>query len=67
MTQLRQEGLLDGETVKLVVKEGEVTVFPQGLAHSIKCVSHYDCVYITFFNSADPGVTSAPDFEKYHK
>ena len=64
VTQLRQEGLLDGEAVKLIVKEGEVTVFPQGLAHSIKCVSSCDCVYITYFNSADPGVSAAPDFKR---
>ena len=61
-TKLRFEGLRKPRIVKLHVKRGEVTVFPQGLAHSIQCIDRHGCLYITFFNSADPGVTAAPDF-----
>ena len=61
-TKLRIGGLSEPRVVMLHVKHGQVTVFPQGLAHSIQCLSKTGCIYITFFNSADPGITAAPDF-----
>lgn len=61
-TNLRFEGLSGPRVVVSTLKPGEVTVFPQGLAHDTTCVCKTGCVYIAFFNSADGGVTPAPDF-----
>lgn len=61
-TKLKFEGLSKPRVVSLKVRHSEVTIFPQGLAHSIQCLSRSGCLYITFFNSADPGITGAPNF-----
>ena len=39
-----------------LLSAGQATVFPQGLVHSVRCVSKSFCEYVATFNSADPGL-----------
>lgn len=59
---VRFEGLDTPRLVSNVLSPGQVTVFPQGLAHESRCVSEEPCVCIGFLNSGDPGITLAPPF-----
>lgn len=63
-TKLRFEALpfAKPRIVTNIVKASQVSVFPQGLAHEVTCISKYPCTYIAFFNSADAGGTVAPSF-----
>lgn len=62
LTSLRFEGFANARVVRLTLSRGHVTVFPQGLPHTIKCASAAGCNYVTFYNSADAGVVAAPAF-----
>lgn len=57
---VRFEGLGNPRVVRNVLQSGQVTVFPQGLAHETKCISKVPCLFISYLNSADPGITGAP-------
>lgn len=49
-------------TPRVIVSElppGHVTSIPQGLPHSVKCISDEPCKYHVFFNTADPGFALA--------
>ncbi len=62
LTNLRFEGMQKQRVVRLTLSRGHVTVFPQGLPHSLTCASDAGCMYVSFFNTADPGLTAAPLF-----
>lgn len=47
---------LNPRTVVNTIKAGESTVFPQGLPHTTTCISKQDCIFLSVFNSADPGL-----------
>lgn len=53
------EGLVEPRVVRNIVRKGEATVFPQGLAHGVKCISKYTCIFDAVLNSADIGVVAA--------
>lgn len=53
------EGASNPRVVRNRLRAGESTVFPQGLVHSVRCVSKKDCMYVATFNSADPGFVLA--------
>lgn len=61
-TSLRFEGLTAARIVRLNLRRGFVTVFPQGLPHKLRCTSLSGCTYISFFNTADPGDIEGPEF-----
>ena len=46
--------------VRVDVKEGEATVFPQGLIHQVHCKVGFVCSYYAVFTSADPGTVVVP-------
>ncbi len=56
---IKLEGLVNVRKVKSILKPGTVSSIPQGLPHTVKCVSEEKCVYHIFFNSADSGFTPA--------
>jgi len=62
ITSLRFEGASDARVVRLTLRRGRVTCFPQGLPHTLTCASEAGCTYVSFFNSADYGVVAAPIF-----
>ena len=47
---------LNPRKVTNIIKAGESTVFPQGLVHETVCVSKKDCMFLSIFNTADPGL-----------
>lgn len=49
------EGLVGARRIVSKLPPGHATSIPQGLPHSVKCVSDEPCVYHIFFNSADAG------------
>ena len=53
------EGSSNPRVVRNRLRAGESTVFPQGLVHSVRCVSKRNCMYVATFNSADPGFVLA--------
>lgn len=52
---IRFEGL-NPRVVTIHVREGQTTIFPQGLIHTARCVSKRDCMFLSNFNTADPGL-----------
>ena len=58
--------LLEGVIPRKIVAKlppGHVTSVPQGLPHTVKCISKNECIYHIFFNSADPGFIATPTQE----
>lgn len=47
---------LNGRVIANTLSPGQFTVFPQGLVHRTSCVSKFNCLLYTSFNSADPGL-----------
>ena len=47
---------LEPKTVKNIVRQGQSTIFPQGLPHTTKCVGKSSCQFLSVFTSADPGL-----------
>lgn len=47
---------LSPRNVSNTLHPGDSTVFPQGLPHTTVCVSKTDCLFLSVFNSADPGL-----------
>lgn len=62
LSSLRFEGIAEQRVVRLTLSRGDVTVVPQGLPHSFTCASDAGCTYVSFWNTADPGLTAAPAF-----
>ena len=56
--------MLEGATTprRVVAKlpPAHVTSVPQGLPHTVKCISKNECIYHIFFNSADAGFIPTP-------
>lgn len=59
-TFFRMEGDDEPRVVRNRLLAGQAVVFPQGLAHGVKCVSTKDCVYVVYYTSADAGFVAAP-------
>ena len=49
------EGIFNTRRVVSVLPPAHASSIPQGLPHTVKCVSTVPCVYHSFFNTADPG------------
>lgn len=47
---------LNPRVVTNVIRSGQSTVFPQGLVHKTTCISKQDCMFLSVFTSADPGL-----------
>ncbi|PXF46457.1 putative germin-like protein 2-3 [Gracilariopsis chorda] len=47
---------LSPRNVTNILHPGDSTVFPQGLPHETVCISKMDCLFLSVFNSADPGL-----------
>ena len=52
---ITEEGL-SPRKIKNIVKAGESIPFPQGLIHETKCNSTGECLFLSVFNTADPGL-----------
>lgn len=52
---IKFEGL-EPRVVRIKLRSGESTVFPQGLVHTTTCVSQNNCEFLSVFTSADPGL-----------
>lgn len=44
----------------------DTAIVPQGLSHSVKCVSKKSCNLLAFFNSVDPGSAIANEFSEFY-
>ncbi|PXF46451.1 Spherulin-1B [Gracilariopsis chorda] len=47
---------LNPRNVTNILRPGDSTVFPQGLPHATTCISKTDCLFLSVFNTADPGL-----------
>ena len=54
------EGTFNPRRIVSKLPPAHVTSVPQGLPHSVKCISKKDCVYHIFLNNADPGFALTP-------
>lgn len=52
---MKTEGRMP-QTFVNVLSRNEATVFPQGLIHTIECISKSYCNYASTFNTANPGL-----------
>lgn len=47
---------LNPRNITNILHPGDSTVFPQGLPHATTCISKSDCLFLSVFNTADPGL-----------